>query len=135
MRICVIGAGAIGGLLAAKLAHAGEDVSVIARGAHLAGIVENGLSLLEEGQEIVARVAASDRIAGVGEQDFFLFSRSSGECELTRDQRAIKNSNFCRISPSRGETFAPYDGGTPPAPRRRPLRQAALAAAHIVERQ
>jgi len=64
MRICVIGAGAIGGLLAAKLAHAGEDVSVIARGAHLAGIVENGLSLLEEGQEIVARVAASDRIAG-----------------------------------------------------------------------
>ena len=125
--------------MAAKLAHAGEDVSVIARGAHLAGIVENGLSLLEEGQEIVARVAASDRIAGVGEQDFFLFSRSSGECELTRDQqskgRAIKDSNFCRISPSRGETFAPYDGGAPPAPRRRPLRQAALAAAHIVERQ
>jgi len=121
--------------LAAKLAHAGEDVSVIARGAHLAGIVENGLSLLEEGQEIVARVAASDRIAGVGEQDFFLFSRSSGECELTRDQqskgRAIKDSNFCRISPSRGETFVPYDGGAPPAP----LRQAALAAAHIVERQ
>jgi len=72
MRICVVGAGAIGGLLAAKLAHAGEDVSVIARGAHLAGIVENGLSLLEEGQEIVARVVASDRIAGVGEQDLII---------------------------------------------------------------
>jgi ketopantoate reductase len=58
MKIRVIGAGAIGGLLAAKLAHAGEDVSVIACGAHLASIVENGLSLLEEGQEIVAPVAA-----------------------------------------------------------------------------
>ena len=55
------------------------------------------------------------------------------ECELnpTSKGRAIKNSNFCRISPSRGETFVPYDGGAPPAP----LREAALAAAHIVERQ
>jgi hypothetical protein len=49
----------------------------------------------------------------------------------TSKGRAIKNSNFCRISPSRGETFVPYDGGAPPAP----LREAALAAAHIVERQ
>jgi len=49
-------------------------VSVIARGAHLAGIVENGLSLLEEGQEIVARVVASDRIAGVGEQDLIILA-------------------------------------------------------------
>ena len=60
MKICVIGAGAIGGLLAAKLAHAGEDVSVIARGAHLVSIVENGLSLLEEGQEIVAGEICGD---------------------------------------------------------------------------
>ncbi len=65
MKICVIGAGAIGGLLAAKLAHSGEDVSVIARRVHLASIVDNGLVLLEEGQRIVARVAASDRIADV----------------------------------------------------------------------
>ena len=43
MKICVIGAGAIGGLLAAKLAQAGEEVGVVARGAHLAAIRENGL--------------------------------------------------------------------------------------------
>jgi ketopantoate reductase len=43
MRICVVGAGAIGGLLAAKLAEAGEEVTVIARGAHLAAIRERGL--------------------------------------------------------------------------------------------
>src|SRR5262245_22963240 len=74
MRICVVGAGAIGGLLAAKLAHAGEDVAVIARGPHLAAIRANGLKLIEaDGQEasreIVAKVAATDKIAEAGAQD------------------------------------------------------------------
>ena len=45
MRICIYGAGAIGGLLAVRLAQAGEDVSVIARGAHLAAIRRHGLRL------------------------------------------------------------------------------------------
>jgi 2-dehydropantoate 2-reductase len=72
MKICVIGAGAIGGLLAAKLAHVDESVSVIARGAHLAAIAANGLSLIEEGGEIVIRVKASDRIADVGKQDLII---------------------------------------------------------------
>jgi 2-dehydropantoate 2-reductase len=72
MRICVIGAGAIGGLLAAKLAHVGEDVSVIARGPHLAAINDRGLRLIEDGREIVATVKASSRIADVGEQDLII---------------------------------------------------------------
>jgi 2-dehydropantoate 2-reductase len=72
MRICVIGAGAIGGLLAAKLAHVGEDVSVIARGPHLAAINDRGLRLIEDGREIVAAVKASSRIADVGEQDLII---------------------------------------------------------------
>ncbi len=72
MKICVIGAGAIGGLLAAKLARAGEDVSVIARGAHLAAIASSGLTLIEEGVETVAKVKASDRIADFGEQDLII---------------------------------------------------------------
>ena len=44
-KICVVGAGAIGGLLAAKFALAGEDVTVIDQGAHLAAIQKNGLKL------------------------------------------------------------------------------------------
>ena len=72
MKICVIGAGAIGGLFAAKLAQSGEEVSVVARGAHLAAIRANGLALIEEGREIVARVTATDRIAEVGEQDLII---------------------------------------------------------------
>ncbi len=72
MRICVIGAGAIGGLLAAKLSRAGEQVSVVARGPHLAAIARDGLDLLEDGEEIVARVKASERIAEAGEQDLIV---------------------------------------------------------------
>ena len=63
MDICVIGAGAIGGLLAAKLAEAGENVSVVARGEHLKAILESGLLLKEEGRETTVRVRAMSRIA------------------------------------------------------------------------
>jgi 2-dehydropantoate 2-reductase len=69
MKICVFGAGAIGGLFAAKLAAAGEDVTVIARGAHLAAILERGLRLVEQGGETVARVRAAERTSEVGPQD------------------------------------------------------------------
>ena len=69
MRICVIGAGSIGGLLAAKLARAGEDVAVVARGAHLSAIRQNGLRLIESDDEFVVQVQATDRIAELGHQD------------------------------------------------------------------
>jgi len=45
MRICIVGAGAIGGWLGAKLIQAGADVTLIARGAHLAAIIANGLTI------------------------------------------------------------------------------------------
>ena len=69
MNITVIGAGAIGGHIAARLAAAGERVKVVARGAHLKAIRERGLILKEGGEEIVARVEATDRIAEAGGAD------------------------------------------------------------------
>jgi 2-dehydropantoate 2-reductase len=72
MKICVIGAGAVGGLLAARLAEAGEDVAVVARGAHLSAIREHGLVLREPGGQIVARVTATDRVADVGAPDLVI---------------------------------------------------------------
>ena len=74
MKIAVIGAGAIGGLLAARLARAGEEVSVLARGAHLAAIRMNGLALFEEGATSVARLRASERAADLGEQDLVVLA-------------------------------------------------------------
>lgn len=61
MRFCIYGAGAIGGYLAVELSLSGQDVCVIARGAHLAAIQERGLILEIDGRRKVARVpAASD---------------------------------------------------------------------------
>jgi 2-dehydropantoate 2-reductase len=69
MRICVFGAGAIGGNFAARLADAGNEVSVVARGPHLAAIRANGLTLIAGEKKIVAKVQASDRPADLGPQD------------------------------------------------------------------
>ena len=72
MRICVYGAGAIGGHLAAKLGAVGHDVSVVCRGAHLQAIRENGITLRVAEKSINARVAANDGAAGLGIQDFVI---------------------------------------------------------------
>ncbi len=76
MRICVVGAGAIGGLMAAKLALAGEEVTVIDQGEHLAAIRRNGLKLIwEDGTEYSARnVEATDRIDEVGTHDIVILA-------------------------------------------------------------
>ncbi len=79
MRICVFGAGAIGGNFAARLAAAGNDVSIVARGAHLDAIRARGLVLLTGDRRIVAPVRASDRPADLGPQDAVLVTmKSSG---------------------------------------------------------
>ncbi|BBK34283.1 ketopantoate reductase [Stella humosa] len=69
MKICIFGAGAIGGYVAAELALSGQDVTVIARGPHLAAIRERGLTLQIGGQTKVARVAATADPAEAGPQD------------------------------------------------------------------
>jgi 2-dehydropantoate 2-reductase len=74
MNITIIGAGAIGGHIAAKLAKAGESVKVVARGEHLSAIRERGLVLKENGEEIVARVDATDRIAEAGGADLIVLA-------------------------------------------------------------
>jgi 2-dehydropantoate 2-reductase len=69
MKLCVYGAGAIGGYLGVELQRAGHEVSLIARGPHLEAIRKNGLTLLIEGERRVARVLASDDPAQAGPQD------------------------------------------------------------------
>src|SRR3954468_5631732 len=69
MRICVFGAGAIGGNFAARLAAAGNEVSVVARGAHLEAIRAKGLTLIAGDKKIVAKVRASDKPSELGRQD------------------------------------------------------------------
>lgn len=78
MRIAVFGAGAIGGYLAAKLAAARRtDLSLVARGTHLAAIKRDGLHLIEDGKESVQRVKATDEAATLGEQDYVILTLKS----------------------------------------------------------
>jgi hypothetical protein len=72
MKICIVGAGAIGGLLAAKLDAAGESVSLVARGAHLAAIRQDGLTLIDETGERTSHLEATDRMADLGPQDLVI---------------------------------------------------------------
>ncbi|WP_170494793.1 2-dehydropantoate 2-reductase [Ruegeria sp. HKCCA6837] len=71
MKVCIFGAGAIGGYVAAKLAQTDVDVSVVARGPHLAAMQEKGLTLQEDGQDpINVPIRASDNAADLGPQDY-----------------------------------------------------------------
>ena len=69
MRICIFGAGAIGGFIGGYLARAGIEVSVVARGAHLQAIRENGLTVEAPDELFTMRVKASDDPRDLGVQD------------------------------------------------------------------
>jgi len=71
-KVCIYGAGAIGGNLAARLARSGADVSVVARGAHLDAIRQNGITLESPKETIAARVKASADPRDLGPQDLVI---------------------------------------------------------------
>ena len=72
MKVCIFGAGAIGGFIGARLAQAGNSVSLVARGPHLTAIREHGLTLRSGGEESTVHVAASDNAAELGVHDFVI---------------------------------------------------------------
>ena len=73
MKVCVVGAGAIGGMMAAKLANSGHQLTIIARGAHLDAIRNNGLKYIENGEELViTELTATAEMSEVSGQDLVL---------------------------------------------------------------
>lgn len=73
MKICIVGAGAIGGLLGARLAKAGEDVTLIARGPQLEALRTNGLKFIEEdGSEWTVTPRAVGSLRDAGPQDLIV---------------------------------------------------------------
>ncbi len=86
MKICIFGAGAIGGYLGVQLAHAGFDVSVVARGKNLEAIRSKGLTLKIGTEERTVRPRASDRPADLGPQDFVIVALKSHQAWETAEQ-------------------------------------------------
>ncbi len=91
MRVCVVGAGAIGGLLAVRLAISGHEVSVLARGDNLAAIRSNGLRLVEpDGSVLVARdVETSDDLARLGKQDVVVLALKAHQIADIADRLSL----------------------------------------------
>jgi 2-dehydropantoate 2-reductase len=87
MRICVVGAGSIGGHLATLFATVGHDVTVVARGAHLEAIRKNGLRLiLDDGSEhLVRHMPATDDIRAVGPMDLVILAVKANQVEPVVD--------------------------------------------------
>ena len=87
MKVCVVGAGAIGGMMAAKLAKSGHELSVIARGAHLDAIRTNGLKYIENGEELVITdIFATAEMTEVSGQDVVLLGVKAHQIEPIADK-------------------------------------------------
>jgi 2-dehydropantoate 2-reductase len=87
MKIAVMGAGGVGGFYGAKLAQAGEDVTFIARGAHLAALRERGLRVEGDAARIaLPRVQATDDPAQVGPVELVLFTTKAYDLERAARQ-------------------------------------------------
>ncbi len=74
MRICIFGAGAIGGYMGVRLLEAGADVTFLARGPHLAAMRANGVTLISEGKETVVRPRLAATPEEAGPQDYVVIT-------------------------------------------------------------
>ena len=72
MRVCVYGAGVIGGILASAIARAGSETCLIARGPHLAAIKTDGLTVVTPEKTVTTKLAASDDPGDLGAQDLVI---------------------------------------------------------------
>ena len=105
MKICVVGAGSIGGLLGVKVALAGEDVTLIARGAHLEAIREQGLRLvMADGQEHVATdVRATSDMRECGPQDLVVLGVKAHQLEpIIDDLQSLLGPNTMVLTTQNG---------------------------------
>jgi 2-dehydropantoate 2-reductase len=93
LKLCVVGAGAIGGYLAVGLARVCEEVSVVIRGANLQAVRAHGMKLLIDGREEVAHPRATDRMAELGVQDVVVL--------------AMKAHQLAPVMPERGALIGP----------------------------
>jgi 2-dehydropantoate 2-reductase len=85
MRFPIMGAGGIGGYLGARLAAAGRDVAMVARGDHLAAMRDHGLRLESPLGDATVRVTATDHPAEIGPVDLVLFAVKLYDTEATAE--------------------------------------------------
>jgi 2-dehydropantoate 2-reductase len=119
MKICVVGAGAIGGFLAVKLAAAGHEVCVVARGAHLQAIRAGGLRFVaEDGPMITCPLPATDRMADLPPQDVVILGMKAHQLTpVVAELPVLFGPDTCVVTTQNGipwwyfhKTGGPHEG-------------------------
>ena len=121
MKICIVGAGAIGGYLGAKLALAGEEVTLIARGPHLAAIQRDGLKLqMGDGPaEVVPGIKAMSDMAKAGDGKNLLVieewkekTKASGVLFFSTDADTFSPTRTATVRNGRALDVAAHSSGS-----------------------
>jgi 2-dehydropantoate 2-reductase len=83
MRVCIVGAGAIGGLVGARLALAGHEVTLVARGPHLAALQNDGLTvqLVDGSRQHAANIRATSDLRAAGQQDLVILGVKANQVD------------------------------------------------------
>ncbi|MEP9399685.1 2-dehydropantoate 2-reductase [Mesorhizobium sp. KR2-14] len=113
MKICIFGGGAIGGHIAAHLAREGSpEVSVVARGANLAAIRRNGLTVQTPRETFTARVNATDCAAELGAQDYVFLTLKAHQLDAALDDVAkLVGPQTALLPPTTGLPHYFFKGG------------------------
>ena len=103
MKVCVFGAGAIGGFVGAVLARTGVEVSLVARGAHLAAMRAHGVRLQIDGEEHIAHPICTDAPAELGVQDYLIIALKAHAISDAADSMApLLGTQTCVVTTSNG---------------------------------
>ncbi len=103
MKICIYGAGAIGGFIGARLALAGNDVTLIARGPHLQAMRRNGLKLIVGDEEDIAYPACTDNPFDAGVQDYIIVClKAPSVPTIVDDMQCLMDENTTVVSAVNG---------------------------------
>lgn len=103
MRVCIFGAGAIGGLVGAELSRAGVEVSLVARGAHLAAMRAQGVRLHIGGEERVTHPKCTDVPAELGVQDYLIIAlKAHAISDAVESMRPLLGADTCVVTASNG---------------------------------
>jgi 2-dehydropantoate 2-reductase len=103
LKVCIFGAGAIGGLIGVEMARANVDISMVARGEHLAAMRARGLRLQIDGEEHLAHPQCTDVPAELGVQDFLIIAlKAHGIAGAVETMAPLLGPQTCVVTASNG---------------------------------
>lgn len=111
MKICIYGAGAIGGYMGVMLKHGGLDVSLVARGAHLEAIKARGLTLVTKTGTITEQMPASRDPRDLGHQDYVIIALKAHQAwEAAEDLKPLLGPNTAVVTAQNGVPWWYFHG-------------------------